>query len=99
MVKFLWSVWQGVIQSMALNPRAAEVVEQSPQAGRVVLTIAILGGIGLLLGQSVILFVNQVQPGRFVLSLLVNGLAFAASLAIWAIGSWISQPSRAWPWS
>ena len=102
MVEFFWSVWQGVIQSMALNPRVAEVVEQSPQAGRVVLAIAILGGIGLLLGQSVILFVNQVRPGRFVLSLLVNGVVFAAGLAIWglaiwAIGSWIfpTQPRLA----
>ena len=62
MFDFLWYVWQGITQSMVLNPRVAEVVEQSPDSGWVVLTIAILGGAGLLLGQSVILLVNRVQP-------------------------------------
>ncbi len=50
MLEFLWYIWQGVTQSMALNPRVAEVVERSPEAGWVVLAIAVLGGAGLLLG-------------------------------------------------
>lgn len=94
MLEFLRYVWLGVTQSMALNPRVAEVVEQSPEVQWVVLTIAILGGAGLLLGQSVILFVNRVRPTRFILSLLLNGVVFTISLlvwgvAIWAIGSYV----------
>ena len=89
MFDFLWYVWQGITQSMVLNPRVAEVVEQSPDSGWVVLAIAILGGAGLLLGQSVILLVNRVQPRRFALSLLMNGIVFASSLALWALTIWV----------
>ncbi|MBC8164100.1 MAG: hypothetical protein H7Z42_23060 [Roseiflexaceae bacterium] len=88
MFEFFWYVWRGITQSMALNPRVAEVVEQSPESGRVVLVIAILGGMGLLLGQSVILFVNRVRPARFVLSLLLNGIVFTISLVVWALAIW-----------
>lgn len=87
---------------MALNPRVAEVVEQSPESWRVVLVIAILGGMGLLLGQSVILFVNRVQPARFIFSLLLHGIVFTLGLLIWAGAIWLvgtllfrSQPSLA----
>ena len=88
MLDFLWYLWAGITQAMALNPRVAEVVEQSPRTGWVVLAIAILGGAGLLLGQSVILFVNRVRPARFFLSLLLNGVVFTISLTIWALAIW-----------
>lgn len=89
MFEFLWYVWVGITQSMALNPRVAEVVEQYPQTGRLVLVIAILGGAGLLLGQSVILFVNRVRPLRFALSLLLNGIVFTISLVVWGAVIWL----------
>jgi hypothetical protein len=82
MLEFLRYVWVGITQAMALNPRVAEVVEQYPETGRVILVIAILGGAGLLLGQSVILFVNRVRPLRFALSLLLNDVIFTISLLI-----------------
>lgn len=88
MFQFIWSVWQGITQSMALNPQVAELITQSPNTVWVVLAIAILGGIGLLFGQSVILFVNRVRPGRFFLSLLINGVIFAGNLAFWALAIW-----------
>lgn len=89
MLEFLRYVWVGITQAMALNPRVAEVVEQYPETGRVVLVIAILGGAGLLLGQSVILFVNRVRPLRFALSLLLNGVIFTISLLIWGVMIWL----------
>jgi hypothetical protein len=88
MIEFLRYVWLGITRSMALDVRVAEAVEQYPETGLIVLTIAILGGAGLLLGQSVILFVNRVRPGRFALSLLINGFVFATSLIIWGIAIW-----------
>lgn len=88
MIEFLRYVWLGITRSMALDVRVAEIVAQYPQTGLVTLTIAILGGAGLLLGQSVILFVNRVRPTRFALSLLLNGLIFSISLLIWGIAIW-----------
>ena len=47
----------------------------------------------MFLGQSVILFVNRVRRGRFVFSLLTNGLVFVFSYLIWGVAvaflSWI----------
>jgi hypothetical protein len=89
MIEFLWNVWRGIIHSMALNPQVAELVSRYPESRWVVLTIAILGGAGLLLGQSVILFVNRVRPARFAMSLLLNGFVFAISLAVWGVVIWL----------
>jgi hypothetical protein len=89
MFDFLWYVWVGITQSMALNPRVADVVVRYPESRWVVLVIAMLGGAGLLLGQSVILFVNRVRPARFALSLLLNGIVFAISLAVWGLAIWL----------
>ncbi|GAB4429466.1 MAG: hypothetical protein OHK0015_13470 [Chloroflexi bacterium OHK40] len=89
MLEFLSYIWRGITSAMALDPRVAQVVEQYPESGRVVLAIAILGGVGLLIGQSVILFVNRVRPARFALSLLLNGIVFTISLAFWALAIWL----------
>jgi hypothetical protein len=90
MFEFLGGVLRGIGEALRLNPLVFEVVESGPKAGWVITVIAILGGASLLVGQSVILFVNRVRPGRFVVSLLVNGLVFTMSLVIWAICIWLT---------
>ncbi|NCC37571.1 MAG: hypothetical protein EOM24_37010 [Chloroflexia bacterium] len=88
MFEFLGNVLQGIGEALRLNPRVFDIVERYPNTNWVILMIAFLGGASMLVGQSVILFVNRVRPGRFVLSLLVNGIIFATSLLIWAIAIW-----------
>lgn len=39
----------------------------------------------MFLGQSVILFVDRIQRGRFVFSLLTNGVVFLVSYLIWGL--------------
>jgi hypothetical protein len=90
MFEFLGRVFQGIGEALRLNPRVFEIVESGPNAGWVVLVVAILGGASLLIGQSVILFVNRVRPGRFAVSLLVNGLVFTISLLMWAVAIWLT---------
>jgi hypothetical protein len=87
--QFIGYVWNGIGAAMRLDPRVHEIVETSPGSSWIILTIALLGGASLLLGQSVILFVNRVKPGRFALSLLLNGIIFTVSLLIWAIAIWL----------
>jgi hypothetical protein len=87
--QFLGYVWNGIGAAMRLDPRVYEIVESTPWSGWVILAIAMLGGASLLLGQSVILFVNRVKPGRFFLSLLLNGIIFTISLLIWAVAIWL----------
>jgi hypothetical protein len=88
--RFLSYIWNGIGEAMRLNPRMFEAVQAYPQSGWVILVIALLGGASLLVGQSVILFVNQVRPGRFALSLLLNGIVFTISLGGWAVATWLA---------
>lgn len=91
MFEFLRLMWVGTIEALWLNPRAFEYVMAGNGSGWIILAIAILGGASLLLGQSVILFVNRISPGRFAFSLLMNGVIFALSLAIWALAIWLTS--------
>lgn len=52
------------------------------------LGITFLGGVSLLIGQSVILFFNRISMRRAVFTLLLNGLLFSLGLAVWAIIIW-----------
>lgn len=90
MFEFLRFMWIGIIEAMRLNPRAFEVVMANQQPQGLILAIAITGGASLLLGQSVILFVNRIKPGRFIFSLVLNGVIFTLSLAIWALAIWVT---------
>lgn len=90
MIEFIRLIWVGTVESMRLNPEAFAYVEAGNGSGWAILTICILGGASLLLGQSVILFVNRVRPARFALSLLMNGVIFSLSLAVWALAIWLT---------
>lgn len=90
MFEFLRMMWLGTTEAMKLNPRAFQAVMAGTGPEGVILAIAILGGASLLLGQSVILFVNRVSPGRFLLSLFMNGIIFTLSLAVWALAIWLT---------
>ncbi|NJM09037.1 hypothetical protein HC891_26830 [Candidatus Gracilibacteria bacterium] len=89
MIEFTGDVFQGIGEALRLNPRVFEIVARANNSNLVILMIAILGGASLLIGQSVILFVNRVSPTRFMISLLVNGILFAINLVIWAIAIWL----------
>jgi hypothetical protein len=82
-------VWTALIEALKLNPRVFQLVEAQAQSGAITLTIALLGGAGLMVGQAVILFVNRVSRTRFALSLLLNGVTYAAGLAFWAVSIWL----------
>jgi hypothetical protein len=88
MFEFIGDVLQGIGEALRLNPRVFEIVAQRPNANGIIWLIAILGGASLLIGQSVILFVNRVSPSRFFVSLLVNGLLFSISLLVWGLSIW-----------
>jgi hypothetical protein len=90
MFEFIRLMWVGTIEAMRLNPQAFTYVMEGNGSGGVILAIAILGGASLLLGQSVILFVNRVSPGRFLFSLLMNGIVFTLSLVVWAFAIWLT---------
>ncbi len=62
-----------------------EVVATNPRASWLVLGVVFLGGASVLLGQSVVLFVNRVRRGRFILSLILNGVMYVISYFVWGV--------------
>lgn len=94
MLEYLWSVWRAIQLGLELQPDVIEIAERHPNASWVAVGIVMAAGISLLLGQSVILFLNQVKPGRFVVSLVSNGIVLVIgwvlwSASVWVIGRWL----------
>jgi len=87
---FIGQLWTGIGLALSFSPDLLQRVETYPESGRLILTVALLAGISLLLGQSVVLFLNRVKPGRFVTSLIVNGVLYALSLAVWGMTIWLA---------
>lgn len=87
---FLHTLWTLVQGALGLDPAAFRAV-QDKAAYPVTLTILFLAGVSKELGQCVVLLVNRVKPGRFVISLLVSGAILVLSIIfqvsiIWLIG-------------
>ena len=82
---FIQSFFGLVGGALRLDPAAFKAVQASASVGidLLTLTILILAGISLTLGQSVVLLANKVTPRRFVSSLLLNGAIFVVSVLIW----------------
>ncbi len=87
---YLYNLWQVILNALRFNPNLQALVEAYP-ADSLSLTIgvAFVGGASLLLGQSVLLFVNRVRPGRFLASLALNGLLFTINLLVWGTSIWV----------
>jgi len=68
--------WEVIGYVLALNTEAFRIAAGLPQGEQIALFIVLLAGLSLGIGQSVILFFNQVQPLRFCISLLINALLY-----------------------
>jgi Yip1 domain len=80
---FIQSFFGLVGGALRLDPAAFKAVQTSAGTNLLTLTILILAGISLTLGQSVVLLSNKVTPRRFVSSILLNGAIFVVSVLIW----------------
>ncbi|MGF1664071.1 MAG: hypothetical protein ACFCVG_16685 [Kineosporiaceae bacterium] len=61
------------------------------------LAVVALGGVSQLVGQSVVLFLNHVRPVRFLLALGLAAATFAAEVAVWGVGIWLTAVVVAGP--
>lgn len=74
--------------ALSLSPELLRLATDPGGLNRVALIVAGLGGASLLLGESVVLFLNRVPRVRFSLSLLLNGVVFTGELVVWAASIW-----------
>lgn len=81
----LWSLVKG---ALALRADTFESIRTAPHSLAAALTIVFLAGVSQSLSQIVVLFINQVRPLRFVLSLLISALFFTIGYGFWALSIW-----------
>ncbi len=81
----LWSLARGAI---ALNAETFQAIQTQPQSLLAALTIVFIAGLAQSLSQMAVLFINQVRPLRFVLSLFISALFFVIGFGFWALSIW-----------
>ncbi len=82
----LWSLASGAV---GLSGDTFQSIHTQPHSLLAALTIVFIAGFSQSLSQIVVLFINQVQPVRFVLSLLISALFFMIGYGFWTLSIWI----------
>ena len=81
----LWALVRG---SMALDTETFRIIHSQPRSLLAAFTIVFFAGVSQSLSQIVVLFINQVRPLRFVMSLLISALFFTVGYGFWALSLW-----------
>ena len=84
-LEHLWELVRGAI---ALHSETFQSLQTQPHSLLAALTIVFIAGFAQSLSQIVVLFVNQVRPLRFVLSLFISTLFFVVGYCFWAMSIW-----------
>ncbi|NOX63738.1 MAG: hypothetical protein GXP42_17575 [Chloroflexi bacterium] len=71
-----------------LEPDAFRALTMGPDGGKLALSALFISGISITLGQSVILFANQVGRIRFALSVVASALTLIVGVFFWALSIW-----------
>jgi hypothetical protein len=87
--QFLSHLLQVIGLALRFTPDLARTVAAYPRPALLSLGVAVLAGISVLVGDSVVLFANRVRPGRFAAGLALNGVLFALSLAVEGVTIWL----------
>jgi hypothetical protein len=95
MLNDFWQYWVNVFTLIGygLWPRPllyTALTDEVRASLPVALGVVFLSGISLLIGQSVILFLNRVPPTRFLISLVIQGILLTLGLIVTALVIWIS---------
>ncbi|RMF65286.1 MAG: hypothetical protein D6742_12810, partial [Cyanobacteria bacterium J069] len=75
--------------AFALQLDAFRQIAALPNGLWLALLIVLLAGLSLAIGQSIILFINRVKPGRFFFSLLLNAILFGFGFLFLALSTWL----------
>ncbi|MGB3293751.1 MAG: hypothetical protein WBB01_12255 [Phormidesmis sp.] len=74
--------------AVGLSGDTFQVIHTQSHSLLAALTIVFIAGLSQSLSQIVVLFINQVQPIRFVLSLLISALFFVIGYGFWTLSTW-----------
>lgn len=81
--------WEVLGYVFALNAEAFRIAITVPAGKSLALVVVLLAGLSQGIGQSIILFVNQVRPARFAISLGINAVLFAFGFLALVLSTWL----------
>ncbi len=83
--------WILIRGAWALYPDGFRAIESHPQGTLMAVLVILLAGLSQGIGQAIVLFLNQVKPIRFVLSLGIAALLFVFSAGFWVFSVWLAS--------
>ncbi len=81
--------WDLVGWTFALSTEALRDISTLSQGIWIAIAIALIAGLSQAIAQAIVLFINRVKPLRFALSLIVNGILFAAGSFFLIASTWL----------
>lgn len=82
-LSLLTTLWHAIRQAMRLNPEIFIETAQAPRGIYLALTVVGLAGLSETIGQSMILFVNQIRPKRFIPAVLIGVVSYIIGYLLW----------------
>lgn len=80
--------WPLVKGAIALHAETFQAIQTQSYSLLTALTVVFVAGLAQSLSQMAVLFINQVRPLRFVLSLFISALFFVVGFGFWALSLW-----------
>lgn len=81
-----WALISGVL---CLNTDTFALINRLPLGLIASILVVLLAGLSQTLGQSVMLFINRVQPLRFLLSVAIAAVLFVFNYNFWVLSTWL----------
>jgi predicted Abi (CAAX) family protease len=82
-------VWELLGWVFVLNGEAFQKAATLPGGMTLAICIVVLSGLSLTVGQSIILFINQVKPIRFIFTVLVSAILYLFEFLFLVLSTWI----------
>ena len=77
-----------MLGAIALNGDTFQTIHTQSHSLLAALTVVFIAGLSQSFSQIVVLFVNQVRPIRFALSLVISALFFVIGYGFWTLSTW-----------
>lgn len=83
------SLGRAIWQALTLQEEIFVAVQGSRQGLLIALIVVGLAGLSQALGQSLVLFINQVRPRRFILAMIASTIGYMGGYGLWMAIVWL----------
>ena len=85
---YLVAIWELIGGILRFDANAYTAIITHERGGMLALSILFIGGLSLTLGQSVVLFANQVRRRYFATSLMLSAALLVLGVLVWGVTIW-----------